>query len=110
VHRCVHLTTGNRSRSIANAAQEGDRDGLVLIASVYIGFAVADGRRGVLAVESSVAAAFVVVAAAPWPARTSTISSPGRGRKMAGPLGSGAGDSVVRAGLGTHVAGRRDAR
>jgi hypothetical protein len=45
--------------------------GLVLIASVYIGFAVADGRRNVLAVESSVASVFVVVAAAavtgsPW--------------------------------------------
>jgi hypothetical protein len=29
--------------------------GLVLIASVYIGFAVADGRRSVLVVETSVA-------------------------------------------------------
>lgn len=38
--------------------------GLVLIASVYIGFAVADGRPAVIAVESSVAAAFVIVAAA----------------------------------------------
>jgi hypothetical protein len=38
--------------------------GLVLIASVYIGFAVADGRAAVIAVESSVAALFVVVAAA----------------------------------------------
>jgi hypothetical protein len=45
--------------------------GLVLIASVYIGFAVADGRRNVLAVESGVVTIFVVVAAAavtgsPW--------------------------------------------
>jgi hypothetical protein len=45
--------------------------GLVLIASVYIGFAVADGRPRVIAVESSVTFAFVVVAAAaitgsPW--------------------------------------------
>jgi hypothetical protein len=45
--------------------------GLVLIASVYIGFAVADGRPRVVATESGVAAAFVVVAAAavtgsPW--------------------------------------------
>ena len=44
---------------------------LALIASVYIGFAVADGRRTVFAVESSVATVFVVVAAAgvtgsPW--------------------------------------------
>jgi len=38
--------------------------GLVLIASVYIGFAVADGRRTVLAVESGVAGMFVIVAAA----------------------------------------------
>jgi hypothetical protein len=45
--------------------------GLVLIASVYVGFAVADGRLKVIAVESSVTFAFVVVAAAavtgsPW--------------------------------------------
>jgi hypothetical protein len=45
--------------------------GLVLIAAVYIGFAVADGRRGVLAVEIAVAAAFVIIATAsaagsPW--------------------------------------------
>ena len=38
--------------------------GLVLIASVYIGFAVADGRRHVLAAEVAVASVFVVVAAA----------------------------------------------
>ena len=45
--------------------------GLVLIASVYIGFAVADGRWVVIAFELNVAAIFVVVAAAavtgsPW--------------------------------------------
>jgi hypothetical protein len=45
--------------------------GLVVIASVYVGFAVADGRVKVIAVESSVTFAFVVVAAAavtgsPW--------------------------------------------
>ena len=38
--------------------------GLVAIAAIYIGFAVADGRPKVIAVESSVAFAFVVVAAA----------------------------------------------
>jgi hypothetical protein len=43
----------------------------VLIASVYIGFAVADGRPRVIAVESAVAGAFVLVAAVaitgtPW--------------------------------------------
>jgi hypothetical protein len=37
--------------------------GLALIASVYIGFAVADGRWKVIAVETTVTAAFVVVAA-----------------------------------------------
>jgi hypothetical protein len=37
---------------------------LILIASVYIGFAVADGRPIVIAVESSIAAIFVMVAAA----------------------------------------------
>jgi hypothetical protein len=44
---------------------------LVLIAAVYIGFAVADGRRLVLVVEVMVASAFVILAAAairsaPW--------------------------------------------
>src|SRR5690348_3855367 len=37
--------------------------GLALIAAVYIGFAVADGRPRIIAVETGVAAAFVVVAA-----------------------------------------------
>jgi hypothetical protein len=37
---------------------------LALIAAVYIGFAVADGRRTVIAVEAAVAGVFVVVAAA----------------------------------------------
>jgi hypothetical protein len=45
--------------------------GLVLIASVYIGFAVADGRSVVIALEITVASMFVIVAAAavtatPW--------------------------------------------
>ena len=44
---------------------------IALIATVYVGFAVADGRRFVIGVESSVAAMFVLVAAAavtgsPW--------------------------------------------
>jgi hypothetical protein len=38
--------------------------GLVLIAAVYIGFGVADGRARVIAVETGVAAVFVVIAAA----------------------------------------------
>jgi hypothetical protein len=37
---------------------------LALIAAVYIGFAVADGRPRVIAVESTIAAAFVLLAAA----------------------------------------------
>jgi hypothetical protein len=37
---------------------------LSLIAAVYLGFAVADGRPRVIAVEAVIAAAFVVVAAA----------------------------------------------
>jgi hypothetical protein len=45
--------------------------GLILIASVYIGFAVADGRGRVIAVETTIASGFVVLAAAaitatPW--------------------------------------------
>ena len=38
--------------------------GLALIAAIYIGFAVADGRPTVIVVESGVAAVFVVLAAA----------------------------------------------
>ena len=38
--------------------------GLAVIAAVYIGFAVADGRAAVIVVESCVAAVFVVLAAA----------------------------------------------
>ena len=37
---------------------------LTLIAAVYIGFAVADGRGNVIAVESVIAAVFVVLATA----------------------------------------------
>jgi hypothetical protein len=45
--------------------------GLVIIASVYVGFAVADGRPRVLIAECAVATAFVVIAAvgvtvSPW--------------------------------------------
>jgi hypothetical protein len=44
---------------------------LVLIAAVYVGFAVADGRARVLAVEVTVTSAFVILAAiavvaSPW--------------------------------------------
>jgi len=45
--------------------------GLAVIASVYVGFAVADGRWRVVAVETGVATMFIIVAAAaitgtPW--------------------------------------------
>jgi hypothetical protein len=71
--------------------------GLAVIAAVYVGFAVADGRPKVIAVESSVTFAFVVVAAVAvtdhrgcswpaWPATgsrtsgsTAPTSSPTRG-------------------------------
>jgi hypothetical protein len=35
--------------------------GLILIASIYVGFAVADGRLKIIAIESSVAFSFVVI-------------------------------------------------
>ena len=37
--------------------------GLTLIAAVYVGFSVADGRRTVIAVETGVASVFIVIAA-----------------------------------------------
>jgi hypothetical protein len=45
--------------------------GLAVIAAIYIGFAVADGRPTVLAVETGVASGFIIIAAAaitgtPW--------------------------------------------
>src|SRR5881394_2454146 len=45
--------------------------GLIVIAAVYVGFAVADGRPKVLAIETGVAFGFVVISAAaitgtPW--------------------------------------------
>ena len=58
--------------------------GLVVIAGIYVGFAVADGRPKVIAVESSVTFAFVVVAAA-------AITGP-PGRLVAGLAGHGLED------------------
>jgi len=45
--------------------------GLTLIAAIYVGFAVADGRTKIIAVESTVALTFVLIAAVavtgtPW--------------------------------------------
>ena len=47
--------------------------GLALIAAIYVGFAVADGRVKVLAVETSVAFTFVILAAAAITARASGV-------------------------------------
>jgi hypothetical protein len=57
--------------------------GLALIAAVYIGFAVADGRASVIVAESSVAAVFVVLAAAgvTGPARLLVLGFTGHGIK-----------------------------
>ena len=54
---------------------------LPLIAAVYIGFAVADGRPHVLAVETAVVAVFVTVAAA---AVTFQVRAMPRGRGVGG--------------------------
>jgi hypothetical protein len=54
---------------------------LVLIAAVYVGFAVADGRPRVIAVEAGIAAAFVVVAAAGSPDRRGCGGLTGHGFK-----------------------------
>jgi len=59
--------------------------GLALIATVYVGFAVADGRSRIIAVECGVAMAFVVVALAgvTGPAWLLAIGFAGHGLKDA---------------------------
>src|SRR3954462_6717803 len=59
--------------------------GLALSAAVYSGFGVADGRAKVIAVESVVAAAFVVIAAVavPGPAWLLVVGFAGHGLKDA---------------------------
>src|SRR3954454_14309686 len=59
--------------------------GLILIAAVYIGVRVVDGRPKVIAVESVVAAAFVVIAAValPGPASLLVVGLAGHGLKDA---------------------------
>jgi hypothetical protein len=56
---------------------------LALIAAVYLGFAVADGRPRVIAVEAAIAGIFVVVAAAgvTGPARLLAVGLTGHGFK-----------------------------
>ena len=53
-----------RRRVLVAGSGHGVRLGLAVIAPVYIGLAVADGRPSVIVVESGVALVFVVVAAA----------------------------------------------
>jgi hypothetical protein len=62
---------------------------LTLIAAVYIGFAVADGRPAVMAVESGIAGVFVVVAAAgvTGPAWLLVLGLTGHGFVVGGPAG-----------------------
>ena len=57
--------------------------GLAVIAAIYIGFAVADGRPKVIAVEVAVASLFVVVAAlaVPGPAWLLVLGLAGHGAK-----------------------------
>jgi hypothetical protein len=59
---------------------------LTLIAAVYIGFAVADGRPAVIAVESGMAGVFLVVAAAgvTGPAWLLVAASPAMGSRTSG--------------------------
>jgi hypothetical protein len=69
----VHLCCGESSSAALGRSPLGlwwldpaavDALSLTLIAAVYVGFAVADGRSVVLAVESGVAGVFVVLSAA----------------------------------------------
>ena len=63
---------------------------LTLIAAVYIGFAVADGRPTVIAVEAAIAAVFVIVAAAGSPGRRGCwwLASPAMGPRTCGSTGA----------------------
>ena len=77
--------------------------GLVVIASVYIGFAVANGRWRVIAVESGVAMAFVVIAAVASPGRRSS-SRWGSGPTGSRTLGSNDASMFPAPGGGLHSA------
>ena len=55
--------SGRPRQVVLEVVGRHEPSGGFLIASVYVGFAVADGRLKVIAVESSVTFAFVVVAA-----------------------------------------------
>jgi len=76
---------------------------LTLIAAVYIGFAVADGRPTVIAVEAAIAGVFVVVAAAGSPGRRGYWwpASPAMGSRTFG--------STAASMLPTLAGGRRSA-
>jgi hypothetical protein len=63
---------------------------LTLIAAVYLGFAVADGRPAVIAVEAGIAGVFVVVAAAgvTGPAWLLVAGLTGHGSRTSGSTGA----------------------
>jgi hypothetical protein len=76
---------------------------LTLIAAVYIGFAVADGRPAVIAVEASIAAVFVVVPRRASPGRRGCwwLASLAMGSRTCGSTGASL--------LPTLAGGRRSA-
>jgi hypothetical protein len=76
---------------------------LTLIAAVYVGFAVADGRPRVIAVEAGIAGAFVVVAAVgvTGPAWLLAAGLAGHGSRTSG--------STAATSLPTRDGGRRSA-
>jgi hypothetical protein len=70
--------------------------GLVVVASIYVGFAVANGRPRVIAVESSVTFAFVVVAAAAVTGSPWLLVAGMAGHGLKGPLSTAATSSPTR--------------
>jgi hypothetical protein len=83
-----------------------------VIASIYIGFAVADGRPKVIAVESGLARGFVVLAAdavtgSPW-LLVAAPTGHGLKRPLAAPQPLRRQHSLVAAVLHDHRLGRRD--
>jgi hypothetical protein len=82
--------------------------GLVVIAGIYVGFAVADGRARVIAVESGVAFVFVVVAAAAVTDRITVAARRRHGRPRAqGPLAAPHALRVRHAVVAAVLHGRR---
>jgi len=70
-HRRRHHPGREADRLLVARQLDGLRLGLAVIAAIYVGFAVSDGRVKIIAVESGVASGFVLVSAAavtgtPW--------------------------------------------